>query len=121
MPAYHDLESSDNPEVPKYKDTEASDNPEVPVSGSKYGRKTHKTPEYFRTMDIYVKNIGKNDKNTWKNIYKEIDAPYIGGVKNFPKMFLDQCKNYPNEPHKIPSETKNNIKNISLKKVYMRR
>ena len=41
-------------------------------------------------MDIDVKNIDKNDKNTWSSIYKAIDAPDFGEVKQFTKLFLDK-------------------------------
>ena len=44
------------------------------------------------TMDIDVKNIDKNDNNTWRTIYKSIDLPYFGEVKLFPKACLDKCK-----------------------------
>ena len=60
-------------------------------------------------MDIYVKNIDKNDKNTWRTVYEAIDAPYFVEVKLFPKSFPDYCKNHPNCPQIIPNEIKKNI------------
>ena len=92
MPEYQDLELSDNPEVPKYKDTEASDNPEVPVSGSKYGRKTHKTPEYFRTMDIYVKILIKMMRIHGRTSTRKLMHLILEGLKNFPRCFLINVK-----------------------------
>ena len=47
-------------------------------------------------MDIYVKNIYKNDKNTWRTIYEAIDEPYFGEVKLIPKLFPYHYKNHPN-------------------------
>ena len=47
------------------------------VSGTRDYDNTHITPAYFRTMDIDVKNIDKNDKNKWRTIYKAIDELYI--------------------------------------------
>ena len=53
-------------------------------------KNTHKTPAYFRATKIYVKNIDKNDDNTWRTIYEAIDEPYFGEVETFPKLFLYQ-------------------------------
>ena len=53
-------------ELPEDKYAEASAHPEVSVAGSRDYVITQKTPECVRTMDIYVKNIDKNDKNTWR-------------------------------------------------------
>ena len=61
-------------------------------------------------MDIYVKIIDKNDKNTWRTIYKAIYAPYFGKVRLFPKEFLDHYKNHPNEQQNIPYQIKKKIK-----------
>ena len=107
-PEYQDVEASAHSEVPKYKDTEASsypevledqdveagayskvpedqdaeesDHPEVPVAWARDYGNTHKISYYYTKMDIYVLNIDRNDKNTWRTIYKEIDAPYFGEV-----------------------------------------
>ena len=50
-------DSNTHPEVPEYPDTEASPHHEVPVAGSIYDGNTYKTPEYVRTIYLYVKNI----------------------------------------------------------------
>ena len=80
------------------------------VSGCIYKGNTHKTPEYVRKMDLDVANIDKNDKNTCMDIYKAIDVRYFGGVKLFPKSFLNQCKKYLNETQKNPADIRKNIK-----------
>ena len=64
-------------------------------------------------MDIDVQNIDKNDKNTCRKIYEEIDEPYFGEVKLFPKDFIEHFKNNPNMPQNIPSEIKKKIRTIS--------
>ena len=53
-------------------------------------------------------------KITWGEIYEEIDEPYFGEVKMFPKDFLEGCKNDPNVSQNIPYETKKKIKIINL-------
>ena len=63
----------------------------------------HNTPAYFSTMDIDVKNIDKNDKNTWITIYEPIDEPYFWEVKIFTKVFIYHCKKNPKYPQEIPS------------------
>ena len=60
-------------------------------------------------MDIDVKKIDTNDKNSWRTIYEEIYVPYFGQGKLFPKPFIDKFKMYPNEPQKIPNQIKNNV------------
>ena len=67
-------------------------------------------------MDLDVGDIDKNYKNTWRTIYAEIDAPYFVEVELFPKLFLGQCKNHPNEPQNNPTETNKNIK-IALEEI----
>ena len=84
----------------------------MPVARAIYDENTHKTPDYFSTMDIDVENIDKNYKNTWRSIYEAIDAPCFLEVKLFPKAFLDKSKKHPNETQNIPSETKQNIKRL---------
>ena len=74
---YHCVESIVYPEVSEYQDAEASSHPDMSISGYRYDGNTHKTQEYVRTMDIYVENIDKNDKNLWRTIYEEICAPYF--------------------------------------------
>ena len=45
-------------------------------------------------MSFDVKNIDKNDKNTWRTLYKEIDEPYSAEVKLFHKLFLDYYEKF---------------------------
>ena len=54
-------------------------------------------------MDIDVKNIDKTDKNTWSTTSETIYVPHFGEVELFPKAFIYQCKNHPNETKNIPS------------------
>ena len=91
---------------------------EVPVVGARDYVHTHKTPYYFRTMDIAVKNIDKYYNTIWSTIYKSIGVPYFGEVKLFLKEFIDKCKNHPNDPQKIPTEINNNIKIFPYKNIY---
>ena len=65
-----DTEESYHPEVNGY----ALGDHEIPVAWFIDKGNTQKTPEYGRKMNLYVKNI---DKNIWRIIYKEIDAPYV--------------------------------------------
>ena len=69
-------------------------------------------------MDLYVANIDKNYKNTWRTIYEAIDAPYFVEVKLFPKSFINQYKNHPNEPQSITSDIKKNIKILLEESLY---
>ena len=72
------------------------------------------TLEFFRNMDIDIKNINKNDKNTWRTIYEEICEPYFGEVKLFPKAFIEHCKKHLNGSRNIPYEINKSIKIIAL-------
>ena len=54
--------------------------------------KTHKKPAHFRTMDIDVENIYKNDKNTWRTTHEAIDEPYLKGLTYLLKHFLVTVK-----------------------------
>ena len=65
---------------------------EVSVEGARYKGNTQKTPDYFKTMDLDVKNIDIKDKNKWVNIYMGIYSPYFGDVKLFPKKLLIPVK-----------------------------
>ena len=65
-------------------------------------------------MDLYVKNIDKNKKKTWRTIYKAIGEGYFVKVKLFTREYFNLCKNHPNEPQNIPTDIKKNIKTISL-------
>ena len=71
---------------------------------------TQKTSDYDTTMDFDVENNNNIDKNTWRNIYEEIDEGYFVKVKLFTRAFINLCKNRPNEPQNIPTDIKNNIK-----------
>ena len=88
---YQDSEESAHTEVPEDLDADASFLPEVtedhevPVAGSRYELNTQNTLNCFKKIDLNVSNIDRNDKNTWRTIYEEIDAPYFVGVKLFPK------------------------------------
>ena len=63
------------------------------LKNSRYDKITHRTPEYFKTMEIYQENIDKDDNKTWMNlISKELICH---------KEFLDNCTNIPNEPQNI--------------------
>ena len=68
-------------------------------------------------MDIDVENVDKNDKNTWRNIYDAIYAPYHVEIKPSLETILDQCKKYPNKPKNITTEIKNKTKKISLEAI----
>ena len=59
FPEDQDSEASAYPEVPEYQDAEASAHHKLTVSGVRDDVNTHNTPDYFRTMDIYVKDIYK--------------------------------------------------------------
>ena len=52
------------PEVPEHY--------EVLYSGARYEANTQNTSDYDTTMDLYVSNIYKNDKNAWSTIYEVI-------------------------------------------------
>ena len=122
-----DVDASDHTEETKYQDSESSDQSEVPgdfteyyevtVSGYIYEGNKQKTPDYVRTMYLDVENIDKNDKNTWRNIYEEIDASYFGEVKLFTKSFLNQCKKYPNYPQTIQMVSRRRRKNRIIRKI----
>ena len=87
----------------EYQDSEAIAHPKVLFAVSRYDGNTHKTPDCFSTIDKEVKNI---DKNTWRTIYKSINAPYFGEVKLFTKYFNDQCKKRQNKTQNIPPDIK---------------
>ena len=63
----HILESSAHPEV--------LEDHEVPFALARDKGNSQKIPDYVRTMDLVVKNIDKNDKNTRITIYKANGAP----------------------------------------------
>ena len=73
---------------------------ELPFIRYRYEGNTQNTPKYVRTMDLYITNIDKNDKNTWRTIYEAIDAPYFGEVGIFSIKLTNQYKIHPNETQK---------------------
>ena len=72
-------------------------------------------------MDIYVKHIDKNDKNTLRTIYEAIDETYFGEVKIFTKAFPDNRKNTQTSHKIFHLKSRRRLKPSSQKKVYMRR
>ena len=59
-------------------------------------------------MDIYVKDIDKNNKRTRRTIYEAIDAHHFGNAELFTKAFLDNCKKHLKDPQKNTIEIKKN-------------
>ena len=47
----------------------------------------HKTVEYQDTLKVYVKNIARNRRKIWRQIYEVIDAPYFEEIENLPQDF----------------------------------
>ena len=62
--------------------------------------------EYQETMNLDIEKISSTKQPFWRPIYEVIDDSYSGEVKLFPKRFLNQCRNKPNEPQNIPNEFK---------------
>ena len=48
------------------------------------------------------------------SIYKFIDSLYSAATNIFPKEFLDQCRNNPNNPQNIPSGVKAALVKMAL-------
>ena len=65
-------------------------------------------------MDIDVKNIDKNDNNTWRNIYEAIGEPDFEEIKVFSKSFIEHCNKNKYDPQNFPSQIKKKIKTIAL-------
>ena len=65
---------------------------------------------YQETLKIYVKNIDKNIKTTWRAIYEVIDAPFFEETNVFPQHFKDSCKNNPSQPQFLQSDVKTLLK-----------
>ena len=91
----------------------------MPSAGDRDNGNINKTPYYLMKIDIDVENINKNDNNTWRNIYKSINAHYFREVKLFTSLFIDHCKNHPNYPQNIPSEIKRKIKKQILTRKFI--
>ena len=62
--------------------------------------------EYEETMNLDLEKISIKKQPFWRPIYEVIDDSYFGEVKLFSKMFLNQCRNNPNEHKNIPNEFK---------------
>ena len=58
--------------------------------------------EYQETMNVDIEKIDSTKQPFWGSIYKVIYDSYFELVKQFRKIFLNQCKNNPNEPKNIP-------------------
>ena len=61
-------------------------------------------------MNVDIGNISSKEQLFWRSIYEFIDGSYFG-VTSFKTLLLNQCRNNPNEPQKIPSEVKAALKN----------
>ena len=61
-------------------------------------------------MNLDIDNIASTNQHIWRSIYELIHNSYFKIVNLFPKISLNQCKNYPNEPQNIPNEVKNALK-----------
>ena len=79
-------------------------------------------------MNEDIETIDKNDnskqivqKTKWGPIYEVIDEDYDKNSNIFPDAFITKCNRCPNEPQKISSDVKNNIKLWQWNKVYMHR
>ena len=57
-------------------------------------------------MNLDIENIYSTKQPFWKTVYETIDDSYLEVVKTFTKIFLNQCKNNPNEIQNIPSEVR---------------
>ena len=58
--------------------------------------------------------VKKQFKKKWRPIYEVIDEDYIKNSHIFPDDFITKCKQCPNEPQKISSYVKNNIKCMEM-------
>ena len=90
-------------------------------AGDRDYENTHTTSEFDTKIDLYFSNIDKNDKNTWRTIYKAIVERYFGDAKLLPRAFIYLCKNNPNDPQKIPTDINKNKKKPHKKKSYTHR
>ena len=57
-------------------------------------------------MNLDIENIASKNQPFWRSIQEVIDDSYFGVINLFPKIFLNQCKNNPNEPQNISSKVK---------------
>ena len=78
---------------------------------------TQKISDYDMTIDLYVANIDKNLKKTWRTIYKAIDERYFVEVRLFPRSFINICKNHTNDPQNIPTDIKKSLKIPALEEI----
>ena len=54
-------------------------------------------------MNADVENIASKKQQFWRPIYEVVDNSYFEATKLFPTNVLDQCRNNPNNPQKIPN------------------
>ena len=52
-------------------------------------------------MNVDIENIASTNRKFWRSIYEVIDDYYFKVVKLFPTIFLNQCRNNPNEAQNI--------------------
>ena len=64
-------------------------------------------------MNVDIKNIASKKPPFWRPIYEVFENSYFTATKLFPTYFLDQCRNNPDEPQKIPNEIKASLKKMA--------
>ena len=69
------------------------------------------TLEYQDTMSVDIKNIASKKQPFWWATYEVIENSYIEEIKLFPTIFLNQSKQFPNDPQHIQNEIKPALKN----------
>ena len=57
-------------------------------------------------MNVDIENISSKKQPFWRSIYEVIENSYFEETTLFPTNNLNQCRNIPNEPQKIPNEIK---------------
>ena len=62
--------------------------------------------EYQETMNVYIENISSKKQPFWGQIYEVIENSYFEETDFFPKTYLNQRINNPNDTHNIPNEIK---------------
>ena len=65
---------------------------------------------YQKTMNVDIVKISSKRQPFWRPIYEVIDNSYFKETKLFLTIFLNQCRNNPNEPQNILNEIKANFK-----------
>ena len=66
--------------------------------------------EYQETMNVDIEKSASTIQPFWRSINEVIDDSYFE-VVIFPRIFLNQCINNPNEFQNMPSEVKAAFKN----------